>query len=91
MSRYEELKAPLKLCTGTRKGGGQQCSGTLHRCKACGGTGCRQTRPDLCSEQGFDAVGKCLKCGATGQMETLAAGDYTTQQNWHTPEAQAAG
>lgn len=82
MSRYEELKSPLKLCTGTRKGGEQQCSGTLHQCKACGATGCRQTRLGLCSEQGFDVLGKCLKCGATGQMESLAAGDYTTQQAW---------
>lgn len=85
--RYEELKTPLKLCTGTRKGGEQQCSGTLHKCKACGHVGCRQSRPDLCSEQGFDVLGKCLKCGAAGQMEALDAGDYSTQQAWLHPES----
>ncbi len=88
--RYEELKTPLKLCTGERKGGRQPCHGTLHQCKACGAIGCRQTRDDLCSEQGFSVTGRCLKCGATGQMETLDAGDYTTQQNWHAPPTQAA-
>jgi hypothetical protein len=88
--RYEELKTPLKLCTGARKGGGQQCSGTLHKCGACGAIGCKQNREDMCSEQVFNVLGGCLKCGATGKMETLPPGDYKTQQKWHNPPTAAS-
>lgn len=87
--RYEDLKTPLKLCGGARKGGGEACRGTLHKCNACGAIGCRQSRDDLCSEQGFSVTGRCLKCGATGQMEALDAGDYTTQQAWLNPGSEA--
>lgn len=80
--RYEHLKSDLNLCTGTRKGGGESCRGTLYRCQQCGSTGCRQSRDDLCSSQGFSVLGRCLKCQATGRMVPIPAGDYATQQAW---------
>lgn len=80
--RYEDLKGNLTLCDGTRKGGGEACRGSLYRCKQCGSIGCKQSRNDLCSNQGFSVVGQCLKCGAAGQLELIAAGDYTSQQAW---------
>ncbi|MDD5033949.1 MAG: hypothetical protein PHE55_04255 [Methylococcaceae bacterium] len=80
--RYDDLKANLTLCTGARKGGGEPCRGTLYKCKQCGGIGCRQSRDDLCSDQGFSVTGRCLKCEATGQMEIIAPGDYSPQQAW---------
>ncbi|ANX02806.1 hypothetical protein [Immundisolibacter cernigliae] len=60
---YDHLKADLALCTGTRKAG-QQCNGTVHVCGQCGARGCKQNRPGLCSEQAFDVLDQCLKCGA---------------------------
>lgn len=80
--RYEDLKSNLTLCTGVRKGGGEPCRGTLYKCKQCGSVGCKQSRDDLCSSQGFSVVGRCLKCEAIGQMETVDPGDYTSQQAW---------
>jgi hypothetical protein len=85
--RYEELKEPLKLCTGTRKGSEVQCSGTLHKCGACGEVGCRQTHDGNCTGQVFNVLGGCIKCGAVGKMEALPAGDYKTQQNWYNPSS----
>lgn len=87
--QYADLKSNLTLCTGARKGGGEPCRGTLYQCKQCGGVGCKQSRDDLCSNQGFSVIGRCLKCGATGQMETIDPGDYTSQQAWLNPSSQA--
>ena len=80
--RYEELKTALSLCSGTRKGGNDTCRGTLHRCGICDVVGCRQSHADGCSNQAFTVLGHCLHCQATNRMETLAAGDYATQQAW---------
>lgn len=80
--RYEDLKTNLTLCEGTRKGGSEACRGSLYKCKQCGGVGCKQSRHDLCSNQGFSVLGHCLRCGATNHMELIAAGDYTPQQAW---------
>lgn len=79
---YEAIKSELNLCTGARKGGGEPCRGTLYTCKACGASGCKQSRDDLCSKQGFSVLDHCLKCGAVGQAEAIAAGDYKPQQAW---------
>ena len=80
--RYETIKAELTLCDGARKGGGEPCRGTLYKCTACGAIGCKQSRDDLCSKQGFSVSGRCLKCEAIGKMETVDPGDYTPQQAW---------
>jgi hypothetical protein len=80
--RYEDLKSDLTLCDGTRKGGADSCRGTLYNCKQCGAVGCKQSREDLCSHQGFNVLGHCLKCRAAGQMEAIPAGDYAPQQAW---------
>jgi hypothetical protein len=88
--RYEDLKSNLTLCDGERKGGGEPCRGTLYKCKQCGSAGCKQSRDDLCSNQGFSVTGRCLKCEATGQMEAIDPGDYTPQQAWLNPPSQAA-
>ncbi len=87
---YEKLKSTLSLCDGARKGSGAPCRGTLYRCRQCGGVGCRQSREELCSNQAFDAVDRCLKCGASGQMETLPPGDYRPQQAWLHPPVPGA-
>jgi len=79
---YEDLKSNLTLCDGERKGGGEPCRGTLYKCKECEGVGCKQSRDDLCSNQGFSVLGRCLKCGAMGQMEIIDPGDYSLQQAW---------
>jgi hypothetical protein len=88
--RYDELKVDLTLCTGTRKGSGDACRGTLFKCGHCGSIGCRQTRPDLCSNQGFSVLGHCEKCHAVGSMETIEPGDYTPQQSWLSGSGSAA-
>lgn len=80
--RYEDLKNDLTLCGGARKGSGAPCRGTLYRCEQCGHIGCKQSRDEMCSNQGFNGVGRCLKCEAANRMETIAPGDYTTQQAW---------
>lgn len=59
-------------CDGVRTGFSLRCNGSRYRC-ACGAEGCKQNKLDLCSSQGFDVSGKCLKCGAVGQYELLAA------------------
>ncbi|UZR27304.1 hypothetical protein [Methylococcus mesophilus] len=79
---YQVIKSALKLCTGARKSSGEPCNGTLYTCKACGATGCKQSRDDLCSDQAFNVLEHCLKCGAIGQIEPVAAGDYRPQQAW---------
>lgn len=64
--RYEEITAGQTVCTGYRAGYKLSCRGTLYTCPACGHTGCKQNKPDTCSNQGFDVYGQCLKCGARG-------------------------
>jgi len=61
----------MALCEGERKPSGLKCYGTVWKCKACGSTGCMQNKEELCSHQGFNALQRCLKCGAVGQMEML--------------------
>ncbi|MDD2768322.1 MAG: hypothetical protein PHT19_06285 [Methylococcus sp.] len=78
---YQVIKSALKLCSGARKGG-DPCNGTLYTCKACGASGCKQSREGLCTDQAFDVLEHCLKCGAIGQAEPVAAGDYTPHQSW---------
>lgn len=60
-------------CDGARKGFSLRCNASLYRCTHCGATGCTQTRPAACSNQGFDVSGKCVQCGTVGQRELLAA------------------
>jgi hypothetical protein len=88
--RYDDLKSNLTLCDGERRGGGEPCRGTLYTCKLCGGVGCKQSRDDLCSKQGFSVLGRCLKCGAMGQLEVVDPGDYSPQQAWLNPSSQAS-
>lgn len=80
--RYEDLKGKLGLWRGTRKGGGESCLGTLYKCQQCGAVGCKQSRNDLCWKLRFSVLGHCLKRRPAGQMEAIAAGDYTPQQAW---------
>ncbi len=58
-------------CDGARSGFKLLCNGSLYKC-VCGATGCKQSKLDMCSNQGFDMMGKCLKCGAVGQSELVA-------------------
>lgn len=74
MSNYGELKQDMALCAGARKGGfAFPCRGQLYKCAHCGNQGCRQTRVDTCSCQGFDVSFRCLKCVAVGQQATVAS------------------
>lgn len=59
---YNQLKAEQGLCAGTRAGFSLKCNGTIYTCTKCGNEGCRQTRENTCSGQGFDVKGRCLKC-----------------------------
>ncbi|GMU47260.1 MAG: hypothetical protein IT469_07230 [Pseudomonadales bacterium] len=59
---YDQLKSDQPLCAGTRKAG-QQCNGTLYRCGECGARGCKQNQ-GTCTEQAFDVLDTCRKCGA---------------------------
>lgn len=67
---YETLKAEMNLCAGERAGYGFACRGTLYKC-TCGNVGCKQTKDGGCTNQGFTVLGRCLKCGAIGQLEAL--------------------
>lgn len=58
-------------CDGARAGYKMLCNGSLYQC-VCGEVGCTQNKPELCTNQGFDASGKCVKCGAVGKRELLA-------------------
>lgn len=58
-------------CDGARAGFKLLCNGSLYKC-TCGHVGCKQNKPDLCSNQGFDVMGKCLVCGAVGKSELVA-------------------
>jgi hypothetical protein len=64
--RYEEITAGQTVCTGLRAGYRLPCRGTLFKCPSCGHAGCKQNKPDMCTSQGFDAWGRCLKCNARG-------------------------
>lgn len=62
--QYEQMKSTLNLCTGTRQlGYSAPCHGTLYKCTSCGHTGCKQTKDNACSGQGFSMLGKCYACG----------------------------
>lgn len=63
----------MALCTGERKTNGLQCFGTVYKCTECGSVGCKQNKDHVCSEQGFDVLGRCYKCGATGKYEIISA------------------
>jgi len=60
-------------CEGVRKGASLRCNGSLYRCTQCDAVGCTQSKLATCSNQGFDVSEKCLKCGAAGKRELLAA------------------
>lgn len=60
-------------CEGTRTGFKLLCNGSKYKCLACGAEGCKQNKADICSGQLFSALEVCAKCGATGQLELLAA------------------
>jgi hypothetical protein len=34
-----------------------------------------QNKDDACSNQGFTVLGRCYKCGATGQLEALSGSE----------------
>lgn len=59
----------MPFCPGKKKNG-SKCMNQLYRCKKCGNVGCDRPSDGECSNQGFK-VGKCLKCGATGQKENF--------------------
>jgi len=58
-------------CDGTRNGYQLLCNGSLYKC-VCGHIGCKQSKDDLCSKQGYSVLGKCTACGATGEYTLLA-------------------
>jgi hypothetical protein len=58
----------MASCPGKRDN--HTCNSTLYRCKKCGNVGCDQSQPGKCTNQGF-RLGKCLKCGTSGQKETF--------------------
>ncbi len=60
----------MASCPGKRTNRNTGCLSALYRCKKCGHVGCDQTTSGVCSNQAF-RLGKCLKCGATGQKETF--------------------
>lgn len=60
-------------CNGARAGSSLRCNGSLYRCTACGAEGCVQNKPERCSNQNFDVSTRCVKCGAVGRSELLAA------------------
>lgn len=62
----------MSLCSGERQMNRLQCFGTLYKC-TCGNVGCKQNKDHACSEQGFDVLGRCYKCGAVGQYEIVAS------------------
>jgi hypothetical protein len=72
MLSYRKLKDETCLCEGVRPGHKIPCNGTLYKCKSCGNTGCRQTTEGRCSQQGFNVMFGCVKCGAIGQQEMVA-------------------
>lgn len=63
---YADMTTGLSLCTGTRSGYHMPCRGTLYKCVSCGHTGCKQTKPGMCTNQAFNVIGHCLKCGTPG-------------------------
>ena len=65
----------MALCDGERNPSGLQCNGTVYKCSACGSTGCKQNKPELCSKQGFSVLGKCSHCGALGTLEVVPSAD----------------
>jgi hypothetical protein len=58
-------------CDGTRNGYKLLCNGSLYKC-ACGHVGCKQTKDNVCSKQGFSVLGRCVNCGASGKYELIA-------------------
>ena len=58
----------MPSCPGKRTKDNITCHSNLYRCKKCVNIGCNQGRFGTCTNQGFEG-GKCLKCGAYGQME----------------------
>lgn len=60
-------------CDGARAGLRLRCNGSLYRCTACGHEGCTHNKPALCTNQGFEVDAQCVKCGAVGRRELLAA------------------
>ena len=59
----------MAICSGKRKQKAGTCSSILYKCKKCANVGCMQSLGHECSNQGFSAVAKCLKCGAVSQKE----------------------
>lgn len=72
MLSYSQLKSAENLCDGVRPGHRIPCNGTLYKCTACGQVGCRQSREDRCTHQGFNVLFGCVKCGAVGKQEPTA-------------------
>lgn len=58
-------------CEGTRNGWKMLCNGSLYKC-VCGHVGCKQTKDNLCTNQGYSVLGRCTACGAVGQAELVA-------------------
>jgi hypothetical protein len=71
MLSYRKLKDDTHLCAGIRPGHHIPCNGTLYRCTACGGSGCRQSTAGRCTGQGFNVAFGCLTCGAVGKQEQI--------------------
>ena len=61
----------MALCPGKRAKKVGSCGSILFRCKKCGNVGCQQAQGGDCSNQGFSASSKCLRCGILGQKEIL--------------------
>ncbi len=58
----------MAACPGTK--GKSKCNKPLYRCKSCGHVGCEQSQDGQCTNQAFK-LGKCNKCGKSGQKETF--------------------
>jgi hypothetical protein len=75
--RYEKIKEEMTLCDGERVGGyGFSCRGTVYKCSGCGAIGCKQSKPNTCTNQAFSVNNQCLKCGAYNTMEVNTENTY---------------
>lgn len=87
MATYDSLKDDMTLCDGERIGGyASACRGHLYRCTACGAVGCRQTKEQACTKQGFNVAFKCYACGAIGHTEVLESGHAASKSAPSTPQ-----
>lgn len=87
MANYQKLKDDMTVCDGDRLGGyASRCNGQLYKCTACGATGCRQTKEQSCSKQGFNVAFKCYTCGAIGKHEELGSGHAASKSAPSTPQ-----